>query len=65
MSKADSSESFTFSAAVWIRDGVLIDRMPLNALAFAYCYQAILLKQIHTNPHHTGLRTIPSISTLT
>ena len=65
MSKADSSKSFTFSAAVWIRDGVLIDRMPLNALAFAYCYQAILLKQIHTNPHHTGLRTIPSISTLT
>lgn len=66
MSKADSSKSFTFSASViWIRDGVLIDRMPLNALAFAYCYQAVLLKQIDTNPHHSIPRTIPSISTLT
>ncbi|MBI5172064.1 MAG: hypothetical protein HY986_04205 [Candidatus Melainabacteria bacterium] len=65
MSEADSRKSFKFSAAVWIRDGVLIDRMPLNALAFAYCYQAVLLKQIHTNPHHSLPRTIPSISTLT
>lgn len=64
MSKADARKFFPFSALVWIRDGVLIDRMPLNALAFAYCYQATALKQIHTNSQKSRTR-LPSITTLT
>ncbi len=64
MSKADARKFFPFSAVVWIRDGVLIDRMPLNALAFAYCYQGIALKQIHTNSQQS-LARLPSITALT
>jgi hypothetical protein len=29
---------FKQAAVMWIRDGVLINRMPINAVAFAYAY---------------------------